>query len=114
MLESDQVKLTKTEKDILALVNHKFLVSIECALIDKTKLYFIMELMRGGERTCILFIQKRESSMRKLLIVFGACCVALGLGHLYSNHYVYRDLKLEIILMNKNRYLKSTNFGLAK
>lgn len=38
----------------------------------------------------------------------------LGLGHLHNKNYIYRDLKLENLLLDENGYVMLTDFGLAK
>lgn len=40
--------------------------------------------------------------------------LALGIGYLHSNNFVYRDLKPENILFEEDGYLSITDFGLVK
>lgn len=48
------------------------------------------------------------------LAKFYATCVILAIGFLHQNNYIYRDLKLENILLDEFGYIKVSDFGLAK
>ena len=47
-------------------------------------------------------------------VVFYAAQIALALSHLHQSNIMYRDLKPENILVEKNGYIKLSDFGLAK
>lgn len=67
--------------------------------------------MRGGELFQHLRTYRKFSEQ---FAKFYAACVILGLGHLHAKNYIYRDLKLENILLDDLGYAKLTDFGLAK
>ena len=111
IIEQDQFEHTKAEKLILSHINHPFLVGLEYAFQTPEKLYFVMEFMQGGELFQHLRNQKRFSEEQAK---FYAACITLGLGHLHNKNYIYRDLKLENLLLDEHGYAKLTDFGLAK
>jgi len=111
IIELDQLEHTKAEKIILQHVNHPFLVGLEYAFQTPEKLYFVMEFMQGGELFQHLRNQKRFTEEQAK---FYAACITLGLGHLHNKNYIYRDLKLENLLLDEYGYAKLTDFGLAK
>lgn len=111
IVKKDQIEHTKTEKMILEHVNHPFLVGLAYAFQTPHKLYFIMQFMRGGE----LF--QHLSNLKKFpekQAKFYAMQIALGLGHLHSKDFIYRDLKLENVLMDDHGNVSLTDFGMAK
>ena len=111
VIEMDQLEHTKAEKLILQHINHPFLVNLEFAFQTPEKLYFVMEFMAGGELFTHLRNQKKFSEEQAR---FYAACITLGLGHLHNKNYIYRDLKLENLLLDEEGFAKLTDFGLAK
>ena len=108
---NEQLGHTKTEKDILSHVNHAFLVSLDYAFQTGTNLYFVMEFMKGGELTLML---RKKGRFDEIQARFYVICVLFGLAHLHNRGFVYRDLKLENLLLDEMGYIKLTDFGLAK
>ena len=70
-----------------------------------------MEFMQGGELFQHLKSFKRFPEEQAK---FYAACIVLGLNHMHNKNYIYRDLKLENVLLDSNGYAKLTDFGLAK
>jgi serum/glucocorticoid-regulated kinase 2 len=111
IIENDQLEHTKAEKAILQHINHPFLVGLEYAFQTESKLYFVLEFMQGGE----LFQHLRKfKRFNESQAKFYAACITLALGHLHNKNYIYRDLKLENLLLDEKGYAKLTDFGLAK
>lgn len=111
ILEMDQLEHTKTEQKILSHVNHPFLVGLDYAFQTDSRLYFVMEFMKGGELfTHLRRLKKLTESQAK----FYAACITVGLGHLHNCNFIYRDLKLENLLLDDLGYAKLTDFGLSK
>jgi serum/glucocorticoid-regulated kinase 2 len=111
IVETNQMEHTIAEKTILQHINHPFLVGLEYAFQTDEKLYFVLQFMKGGELFQHLRRQKRFSEAQAK---FYAACITLGLGHLHNKNYIYRDLKLENLLLDENGYAVLTDFGLAK
>lgn len=68
--------------------------------------------MKGGELyTHLKNVGGRFDEQR---VRFYAACVILGLGHLHNKNFIYRDLKLENVMLDEKGYASITDFGLAK
>ena len=102
---------TKTERKILAKINHPFIVSLYFAFQDEKKLYLITEFMQGGE---LFYHLHRERFFSNERTQFYAAEIVLALDHLHKNNCIYRDLKPENVLLDKDGHIKLADFGLSK
>ncbi|KAG7889855.1 hypothetical protein KL936_002529 [Ogataea polymorpha] len=112
MVNSKTYERTFSERTILASISsHPNIVKLFYALHDDQKLYLILEYIPGGELFQHLaqrrFLDEKSSS-------FYVAQMALALRHLHEMGAVYRDLKPENCLLDKDGYLVLTDFGLAK
>ncbi|XP_052087652.1 ribosomal protein S6 kinase 2 beta-like [Mytilus californianus] len=102
---------TKMERDILADINHPFVVRLHYAFQTEGKLYLILEFLRGGD----LFTRlSKEVMFTEEDVKFYLAELAMALDHLHSVGIVYRDLKPENILLDSDGHIKLTDFGLSK
>ncbi|XP_060735040.1 ribosomal protein S6 kinase alpha-1 isoform X2 [Tachysurus vachellii] len=106
----DRVR-TKMERNILADVNHPFIVKLHYAFQTEGKLYLILDFLRGGD----LFTRlSKEVMFTEEDVKFYLAELALGLDHLHGLGIIYRDLKPENILLDEEGHIKLTDFGLCK
>uniref|UniRef100_A0A8C5JTB1 Ribosomal protein S6 kinase n=1 Tax=Jaculus jaculus TaxID=51337 RepID=A0A8C5JTB1_JACJA len=113
----DRVR-TKMERDILADVNHPFVVKLHYAFQTEGKLYLILDFLRGGD----LFTRlSKEVMFTEEDVKFYLAELALGLDHLHSLGIIYRDLKPEKVVAGAGQGLKddfsallAADFGLSK
>uniref|UniRef100_A0A8C9WK75 non-specific serine/threonine protein kinase n=1 Tax=Scleropages formosus TaxID=113540 RepID=A0A8C9WK75_SCLFO len=99
------------ERDILAEVNHPFVVKLHYAFQTEGKLYLILDFLRGGD----LFTRlSKEVMFTEEDVKFYLAELALGLDHLHGLGIIYRDLKPENILLDEEGHIKLTDFGLCK
>lgn len=106
-----QVEHVKNEKNILAEVDHPFIVNMLWSTKDDCCLYMLSEYVCGGELFTYLRNQGRFDTAAAN---FYASEIILALEYLHSLMIVYRDLKPENLLINRNGHLKITDFGFAK
>ena len=100
-----------SERNILIMSDHPFIVSIRFAFQNDMKFYLGLEYVPGGE--LFKMIQNgRPVPWQK--VRFYVMEVALALKYLHSIGIVYRDLKLENVLMCEDGHIKLTDFGLSK
>ncbi|MGH0180088.1 UNVERIFIED_CONTAM: hypothetical protein FKN15_003210 [Acipenser sinensis] len=99
----DRVR-TKMERDILADVNHPFVVKLHYAFQTEGKLYLILDFLRGGD----LFTRlSKEVMFTEEDVKFYLAELALGLDHLHSVGIIYRDLKPEKAKLGMPQFLSA-------
>ncbi|KAI8813372.1 kinase-like domain-containing protein [Cladochytrium replicatum] len=114
IIQNDDVKSTRLEKRIFQIASdthHPFLVNLHSCFHTDTRLYFVMEYCSGGDLMC--HIQEARRFDRKRTF-FYACEVLLVLEYFHKNNIVYRDLKLDNILMMSDGHLKVADYGICK
>lgn len=101
------------EKNVMAMVDHPFVLKLEATFKDPDNLYMLLELVQGGELFSLLANQEtgRLSSSHSR---FYAANVVLALECLHSMDILYRDLKPENMLLDAEGYIKVVDMGFAK
>ncbi|XP_033716836.1 ribosomal protein S6 kinase alpha-4 isoform X2 [Lagenorhynchus albirostris] len=103
---------TRTERSVLELVRQApFLVTLHYAFQTDAKLHLILDYVNGGEMFTHLYQRQyfKEAEVR----VYGGEIV-LALEHLHKLGIIYRDLKLENVLLDSEGHVVLTDFGLSK
>lgn len=88
MIKRNQVQHTKTERSILELVKHPFIIQLKYAFQNEVKLYFVVDYCPGGE--LFFHIQKVER-FNEEATKFYASQMVLALEHLHSLNVIYRE-----------------------
>lgn len=115
---------------------HPFCIRQYASFQDKYHLYFLFDLMTGGDlmdvlvaeakiikqrvskgglqRGCLAPKSKILKGMDEELAKFYVGCIVLALEYLHESNIVYRDLKPENVFIDNNGYIKLGDFGFAK
>uniref|UniRef100_A0A4W5MU71 non-specific serine/threonine protein kinase n=1 Tax=Hucho hucho TaxID=62062 RepID=A0A4W5MU71_9TELE len=88
-----------------------FLQSLKYSFQTKDRLCFVMEYVNGGE---LFFHLSRERVFSEDRTRFYGAEIVSALDYLHSAKIVYRDLKLENLMLDKDGHVKITDFGLCK
>uniref|UniRef100_A0A8C7HQI6 Protein kinase N2 n=1 Tax=Oncorhynchus kisutch TaxID=8019 RepID=A0A8C7HQI6_ONCKI len=109
----DEVDSLMCEKRIFEAVNsvrHPFLVNLFACFQTQEHVCFVMEYAAGGD----LMMHIHADVFSEPRAIFYAACVVLGLQFLHEHKIVYRDLKLDNLLLDTEGYVKIADFGLCK
>jgi len=113
IIARDEVESLLAEKRIFEVANsmrHPFLVNLFSCFQTKSHVCFVMEYAAGGD----LMMHIHADVFTEPRTVFYTACVVLGLQYLHENKIIYRDLKLDNLLLDTEGYVKIADFGLCK
>lgn len=118
MLQKKQLVATKQtenvlrEKMLMHEMTHPYILKLVATMADKNCLYLLLEFLQGGD----LFSKLCEFDgyFEVADAVYYAATVCSGLGYMHSLGMVYRDLKPENLVLDKDGVCKIVDFGMAK
>ncbi|XP_063703591.1 RAC serine/threonine-protein kinase-like [Culicoides brevitarsis] len=111
IIQKDEVAHTMSENRVLRSTNHPFLISLKYSFQTADRLCFVMQYVNGGE---LYFHLSRDRVFSEDRTRFYGAEIISALGYLHSQNIIYRDLKLENLLLDKDGHIKIADFGLCK
>lgn len=99
----------KREISIMRRLRHPNIVRLYEMLATKTKIYFVMEYVKGGE----LFAKVSKGRLSESLSRKYFQQLISALSYCHSRGVYHRDLKPENLLLDENGDLKVSDFGLS-
>ncbi|CAD8179125.1 unnamed protein product [Paramecium pentaurelia] len=100
-----------TERNVLSVTSHPFIVKLRYAFQTEDKLFMILDYCPGGDLGMLLCkIQRFPEEIVKLYI----CEIILALEDLHKRNIIFRDLKPDNILLDAEGHVLLTDFGLSK
>ncbi|KAM7508329.1 hypothetical protein LguiA_018782 [Lonicera macranthoides] len=109
VIKVGMMEQVKREISVMNMVRHPNIVELHEVMASKSKIYFAMELVRGGE----LFNKIAKGRLREEVArsYFQQLISAVEFCH--SRGVYHRDLKPENLLLDEEGNLKVTDFGLS-
>lgn len=111
LVSTKNVKNIINERKILSDLDNNFIVKLRFTFQSKEKLFMAFDYHNGGELFFHLQQKKRFSEDE---VKIYASEIYYALSYLHSKLTLYRDIKPENIILDKNGHIKLVDFGLAK
>eukprot|EP00831_Metopus_contortus_P071803 TRINITY_DN65569_c0_g1_i1.p1 TRINITY_DN65569_c0_g1~~TRINITY_DN65569_c0_g1_i1.p1 ORF type:complete len:251 (+),score=23.97 TRINITY_DN65569_c0_g1_i1:37-789(+) len=110
-MSQNLVKYALTERDVLAVTNHPFIVKLNYAFQTNSKLFFLLDYCPGCDLS--LYIEKEKKFTEDRARIYLAE-ILLAIQDLHKRDIIYRDLKPDNVVLNKDGHALLTVFGLSK
>jgi len=109
-LGSSWRKKIHLEKDLMACLNHPFLVNLSYAFQNTEFLVLVMDLVPAGDLSEFVLTKKRLTAEQVRFVVMEVVCV---IGYCHMQNVLYRDLKPENLLVDEVGHVRMIDMGLA-
>lgn len=113
IIQNDEIKTVETQKRIFLLGTehkHPFMCKLFATFQTETRLYFLTGYIPGGN----LMFHLQRGQLDSDRAQFYASEICLGLKYLHENGIIYRNLKLEHVLLDEDGHIKLIAFGICK
>ncbi|KAK2175595.1 hypothetical protein NP493_720g01025 [Ridgeia piscesae] len=110
--DDEDIDWVQTEKHVFEVAsNHPFLVGLHSCFQTPSRLFFVIEFVNGGD---LMFHMQRQRRLPEEHARFYAAEICLALHFLHEKGIIYRDLKLDNVLLDSEGHVKLTDYGMCK
>ncbi|XP_062505273.1 protein kinase C iota type-like isoform X2 [Corticium candelabrum] len=110
--DDEDIDWVQTEKQVFEQAsNHPFLVGLHSCFQTESRLFFVIEYVGGGD---MMFHMQRQRRLPEDHARFYSSEICCALNYLHERGIIYRDLKLDNVLLDPEGHVKLTDYGMCK
>lgn len=110
--DDEDIDWVQTEKHVFEqATNHPFLVGLHSCFQTESRLFFVIEYLSGGD---LMYHMQRKRRLPEDHARFYSAEICLALDFLHLRGIIYRDLKLDNVLLDSEGHIKLTDYGMCK
>ena len=112
LADINEINKNFVENPIIQYLDYKFLIGINLCFTTEERIYFIMNYIHGED--LLASIRFNNKIFHEEQIKFYASIIGLSINYLHNNGIILKDLRLDNIIIDKDGYLKITNFKICQ
>eukprot|EP00584_Thalassiosira_punctigera_P009212 CAMPEP_0172534196 /NCGR_PEP_ID=MMETSP1067-20121228/6645_1 /TAXON_ID=265564 ORGANISM="Thalassiosira punctigera, Strain Tpunct2005C2" /NCGR_SAMPLE_ID=MMETSP1067 /ASSEMBLY_ACC=CAM_ASM_000444 /LENGTH=703 /DNA_ID=CAMNT_0013318959 /DNA_START=140 /DNA_END=2251 /DNA_ORIENTATION=+ len=111
IIDNGQKIYVINEMKLMTKLQHPNILVMHCAMQDPKYIYFLLELLPGGE---LMNLLEKKRGFAEEWVKFYSASVILAYTEFHAKRVAYRDLKPENLVLNAKGYCVVVDMGLAK
>uniref|UniRef100_A0A3Q1JI57 protein kinase C n=1 Tax=Anabas testudineus TaxID=64144 RepID=A0A3Q1JI57_ANATE len=110
--DDEDIDWVQTEKHVFEQAStNPFLVGLHSCFQTESRLFLVIEYVNGGD---LMFHMQRQRKLPEEHARFYAAEICIALNFLHEKGIIYRDLKLDNVLLDNDGHIKLTDYGMCK
>ncbi|KAM4651210.1 protein kinase C zeta type isoform 2-T2 [Discoglossus pictus] len=110
--DDEDIDWVQTEKHVFEQASsNPFLVGLHSCFQTPSRLFLVIEYVNGGD---LMFHMQRQRKLPEEHARFYAAEICIALNFLHERGIIYRDLKLDNVLLDADGHIKLTDYGMCK
>jgi len=114
LLDQRQAGGAQRERAVMSKIDHPFVCKLVNTFQDEACIYMLLQFVQGGELLNLIQGGDVYGGLPESAAKFFAAGILEGLTHMHQRQIVYRDLKPENVLLDKDGYAVIVDFGFSK